>query len=219
MLQYPGKLVASTLLAAALLGRAAGAEPPALVPNGGSDWPQWRGPTRDGILPGGPRLLDAWPKEGPKLLWKSGPLAAGEAAYRDRIAGGCGSVVVAGNKVLCCVTGCVLARPQVVSDQLLNELGWVEDVPEGLVKDLETARKSEQRRKLKETEVDAFVQEFLAARTPEVAEKYRGHIQDRLRRGAKAVAWESLAGLRSLRGQEFTSNYDLTSTLTKAKVY
>src|SRR5262249_10300158 len=137
---------------------------------------------------------------------------------RDRVASGCGSVVVAGNKVFCYITGCTLASPQVVSDKLLTELGWVEDVPEGLVKDLETARTCEQRRKLKDTDVDAYIKEFLTARPPELAEKFGGHIEDRLRRGPKAIAWESLAGLRSMSGQEFASNYELTSALTKAKV-
>jgi outer membrane protein assembly factor BamB len=35
-----------------------------------TDWPQWRGPARNGVsLEQG--LLGSWPKEGPKLLWKS----------------------------------------------------------------------------------------------------------------------------------------------------
>src|SRR5262245_35119805 len=39
-----------------------------------SDFPQFMGLTRNGKVVGGPKLLDAWPKGGPKLLWKSGPL-------------------------------------------------------------------------------------------------------------------------------------------------
>src|SRR5262245_44593375 len=34
----------------------------------GADWPQWRGPNRDGISKE-VGLLKTWPKEGPKLLW------------------------------------------------------------------------------------------------------------------------------------------------------
>ncbi len=34
-----------------------------------SDWPQWRGPARDGISKES-GLLKQWPKEGPKLLWQ-----------------------------------------------------------------------------------------------------------------------------------------------------
>jgi outer membrane protein assembly factor BamB len=152
------------------------------------------------------------------LIWKAEPLASGERAYRERSAAGCGSVVVAGDRVLCYVSGCTLASPRVVSDKLLHDVGWVEDVPQELVKDLETARLSERRRKLKDSEVDGYIREFLAARAPELAEKYAAHIQDRLRRGPKAIAWESLAGLRSLRDKEFTKNYELTTAMTSAKV-
>ena len=34
-----------------------------------ADWPQWRGPDRDGISKE-TGLLQAWPKDGPKLLWQ-----------------------------------------------------------------------------------------------------------------------------------------------------
>jgi len=40
------------------------------------DWPQWRGAKRDGISTE-TGLLIAWPKEGPKVLWKSGDLGRG----------------------------------------------------------------------------------------------------------------------------------------------
>lgn len=213
MLQKASKLVPLILLTAAVLG-GANAQPP----HGWSDWPQWRGPARDGIVPRSPKLLDGWPKEGPRLLWKAEPLARGERAYRERIAGGCGSVVVAGNRVFCSINGCSLSSPRVVSDKLLNDLGWVEDVPEALVKDLEAARLSEQRRKLKDNEVAGYIREFLEARAPELAKKYAAHIQDRLRRGPRAITWESLAGLRSLRDKEFTKNHELTTALTSAKV-
>src|SRR3954462_14091410 len=34
-----------------------------------ADWPQWRGPRRDGISQE-TGLLQEWPKDGPKLLWE-----------------------------------------------------------------------------------------------------------------------------------------------------
>jgi outer membrane protein assembly factor BamB len=40
-----------------------------------ADWPQWMGPTRDGVWTE-QGILDAFPEGGPKLLWKK-PLAAG----------------------------------------------------------------------------------------------------------------------------------------------
>jgi outer membrane protein assembly factor BamB len=40
------------------------------------DWPQWRGPRRDGIS-NEKGLLQSWPKNGPKLLWKVDDLGKG----------------------------------------------------------------------------------------------------------------------------------------------
>ena len=52
------------------------------------DWPQWRGPQRDGISHE-TGLLQVWPKEGPKLIWTitnvgsgySTPSVVGERLY------------------------------------------------------------------------------------------------------------------------------------------
>jgi outer membrane protein assembly factor BamB len=41
-----------------------------------SDWPQWRGPERNGISPE-KGLLKQWPKEGPKLLWRENDIGDG----------------------------------------------------------------------------------------------------------------------------------------------
>jgi outer membrane protein assembly factor BamB len=54
----------------------------------GHDWPQWRGPARNGLSQE-TGLLKEWPKEGPKLLWTakgvgsgySTPAVAGERLY------------------------------------------------------------------------------------------------------------------------------------------
>jgi outer membrane protein assembly factor BamB len=59
-----------------------------LIPSGEPGWPQWRGPRRDGISDE-KGLLQAWPKEGPPLLWKvdglgqgwSSPIVTGGAIY------------------------------------------------------------------------------------------------------------------------------------------
>ncbi len=44
-----------------------------------ADWPQWRGPHRDGISAETGRL-DSWPKGGPPLLWKTQGLGEGYAS-------------------------------------------------------------------------------------------------------------------------------------------
>ena len=49
------------------------------------DWPQWRGPRRDG-LSAETGLLKSWPPEGPRLVWKTQGLGDGYSAFS--VAGG-----------------------------------------------------------------------------------------------------------------------------------
>src|SRR4051794_24645919 len=52
-----------------------------------ADWPNWRGPNRDGVAPG-IKLPEKWPAEAPKELWKanvglgySSPAVVGNRLY------------------------------------------------------------------------------------------------------------------------------------------
>lgn len=58
-----------------------------------SEWPQWRGPRRDGVSTE-TGLLKEWPKEGPPLLWNSVKVNDGQG-----LGAGMSSVVVAGGKL------------------------------------------------------------------------------------------------------------------------
>ena len=49
------------------------------LPLAAADWPQWRGPHRDGISPE-TGLLDVWPEGGPRQIWKIQGLGQGYAA-------------------------------------------------------------------------------------------------------------------------------------------
>ncbi len=48
----------------------------AQVPSGPGDWPQWRGPNRDGKS-SDTGLLKEWPEDGPKLLWSVDSVGVG----------------------------------------------------------------------------------------------------------------------------------------------
>jgi outer membrane protein assembly factor BamB len=61
---------------------------PSLIDSAAPDWPQWRGPRRDGIsVETG--LLQSWPEGGPSLLWEvsgigrgySSPIVVGDRVY------------------------------------------------------------------------------------------------------------------------------------------
>ncbi len=56
--------------------RGSGKEPEGLIASPEPDWPQWRGPRRDGIWDE-KGLLPSWPEGGPKLVWKIGGLGRG----------------------------------------------------------------------------------------------------------------------------------------------
>ncbi len=70
-----------------LLVLCVGSSLPAQVPSGPNDWPQWRGPNRDGISHD-KGLLTAWPEGGPKVLWQV-----------DRVGVGYSSVVVKDGRI------------------------------------------------------------------------------------------------------------------------
>ena len=45
-----------------------------------ADWPQWRGPNRDGKS-AETGLLQQWPKGGPHLLWRAEGLGEGYSSF------------------------------------------------------------------------------------------------------------------------------------------
>lgn len=48
-----------------------------IAPGMGADWPQWRGPDRNGVAPDSPPLVDSWPSGWPRIVWQDLDLAAG----------------------------------------------------------------------------------------------------------------------------------------------
>ena len=161
-----------------------------------TDWPQWRGPTRDGIAPAGPKLLDSWPKDGPKLVWKSEFIPASED-------GGCGSVVVADGKAYVYVNW---AAPVALTTKMLEHNGWQEGVPEDLAQKVEEGRTSPARAKLKTaSEIETYLNAFTAKLDPQQAEKYADFIKKRVvnQAGYGSFAWSTLEKWAKLRDKDF----------------
>ena len=163
------------------------------------DWPQFRGPTRDGIAPAGPKLADTWPEGGPKLLWKTEGIPSGPD-------GGVGSIVVADGRAFVYVNS---RRPKsptgkaVLTAEALAELGWVAGMPDDLAAKLEAARLSDKRAGLTGAQLKAFIDEFLSTLERDRATRFRAQIQDRLTRGRDALPWEALVKLAALQDKAF----------------
>ncbi|GIW82401.1 MAG: hypothetical protein KatS3mg105_4208 [Gemmatales bacterium] len=84
--------------------RASEAELPAekAAANKIGEWPQWRGPKRDGVSP--EKILLQWPREGPRVLWKQ---RTGEGYSSFAISGGkVYTVCQRGSQRNCCMLGC-----------------------------------------------------------------------------------------------------------------
>jgi outer membrane protein assembly factor BamB len=206
-------------------------------------WPQYRGPTRDGIVPPGPKLLDTWPKEGPRQLWKTPALWPKKGGQSSKggthlANAGCGSIAIAGGRAF------LLANFKrdvdkpvkvVLSTKDLNELGWTEGVPEDLAKKIEEERIHGKSAKMKPgPQLDAYVKQYAAALDPELARKFGPCIERRLgkippsfkfnrliqaggstaQNGDPFIEWSYLEKLAGIRDKEFPSIGALDTTLS-----
>ena len=72
------KLLLTTIAALGLCFSAAAVTTTPLIERWDSDWPQWRGPERDGTSKE-TGLLKQWPAAGPKLLWQVNDIGDGYA--------------------------------------------------------------------------------------------------------------------------------------------
>lgn len=185
-----------------LLSQATKAAPPAALSKEDGEWPCWRGPHHDGVVPGAIRLLDAWSKGGPRLIWKSGKIPGGGG-------NGLSHPVVADGKVFVYVNwkhslgtnDDSLMRP--FTAEVLRDWGWLPELPAELAKKIEEARVSPDKPKWKgnpflggmpekvqeeqiaqglkkSPECEKYLKDFLAKLDPGAAQQYGSFIRRRL---------------------------------------
>ena len=213
-----------------LLAAASAAEP-ASQP-AAADWPQYSGPSRNDAVADSPKLLDAWPKDGPPLAWRSEWIPSGYL-------GGAASPVIADGKVFQYVCW---KQPvgggnkyKLITTQLLLDAGWLPDLPNDLAKKIEEARVSTTRPATqgrnpdwtaddapKDAELDAFlekngdfakyIKEFIATLAPKDAQKYGAYITRRFCMTTKsfdrAYEWDSLVKLSKLRDTALDNEFE-----------
>jgi hypothetical protein len=190
-----------------------------------SDWPQWRGPTRDGVAGPGSKLADAWPEGGPKLLWKSEPIPCGwEKGGLEGLGGaqgGLGSVTVVGDKAFVFVDWKSSGNPVVITTKDLNDYVWSENVPDdfGAKVDEEAQKHNAFHRKPGET-LDAVTKEFLATLDPKLAENHGAWIKERFayvwnHHPNDVRSWVNLAKVATIRDRKFATYDDLVQEARK----
>jgi len=165
------------------------------------DWPQWRGPNRDGIVLDSPPLVEEFPKDGLKKLWESEPIPGGESQ------GGWAQPVVAAGRVF-------VNQPKhfripidtrLLSKQALGSLGSVAGVPDDLVKAMEAARTSEDRAKLKGNELNKWLDEWIKTNMKPEQRKFQGAVRNRVALGTQALPLETLSKLEAVADKPFAS--------------
>ena len=166
------------------------------------DWPQWRGPSRNGLVTDGVPLLNAFPEDGPKQLWKSDPIPSNDD-------GGHGSVVVVGNRVYMGIVwhSDLPSEKRELNDLVLRRLGYrnLDSSPE-LVEKMEKARMDISPRlrgeKLKEWS-DKWMEENL---TKSQKQSLPGWIGSRFKKGKAAIPYADLRRLGKNAGRVFPTD-------------
>jgi outer membrane protein assembly factor BamB len=168
-----------------------------------SDWPQWRGPLRNGVIPDSPALASQWPDDGPKLLWESDPIPANDD-------GGHGSPIVADGRVYLSVVWHedVPSETRTISDLVLRKLGYQN--PNALAPEvresLEQARMnlgSKLRGKALDDAADKWIAEHLDKRQQDTMS---GFIRGRFKKGPLAISFEDYAKMNAVENKPFPND-------------
>ncbi len=175
-----------------------------------SDWPQWRGPLRNGIQPDGPPLAGQWPRKGLTKLWESEMIPSDDD-------GGHGSVVAAGG----CVYAAIVWHTDVptetrgIDDLVMRALGYqsVAGWPK------ETVRKMEQVRlsldpNLIGADFDKFVADWLEKNLDaKKRQTVAGYVRNRFERRGDAFPLEVYDKLLTVSKKRFPNEAALVEWL------
>jgi outer membrane protein assembly factor BamB len=174
-----------------------------------ADWPQWRGPARNGILSQSPPLADQWPKKGLTKLWESEAIPCDDD-------GGHGSVVVVGGRVYAALVWHtdVATETRAIDDLVLRAIGYQPvNFPQAVVDDMERIRMTLDP-KLTGSEFDKFLADWLEKNLdPKRRQTCAGYVRHRFERRATAIPLEVYERLLTVSKQRFPSQAALVEWL------
>jgi outer membrane protein assembly factor BamB len=174
------------------------------------DYPQWRGPDRNGVARGGEIGEEVWSKTELPVLW-----------HNEEIPGsGYSSVSVCNGRAytFCVAQYSVPLVERTLDENGLKRLGWFDEtIPPNLFRELETDRISPARLALKGKELNEWIEHWIAERISSEEEKKRlGRIiSDRLRRGKDALPLEVLKKLETIKDRVFSTQNELDKWLAE----
>ncbi len=175
-----------------------------------ADWPQWRGPLRNGTLPQGPKLVDSVPEAGLPSLWESEPIPSNDE-------GGLSSPVIAKGRVYLSVVWHtdIPAETRQIGEMVMRQLGHQNTKPlgEAVVKKMEETRLS-----LSPTLRGKGLEEFSAKWVEEnldvkQRQLYGGFVKSRFTKGKHALPLEVLDALDAHKQHVFANEAEMTEWL------
>ena len=174
---------------------------------GPADWPQWRGPFRNGTLPGSGPLAAQWPSEGPTRLWDSETIPSDDE-------GGHGSPVVADGRVFLSVVWHrdEPSETRTITDLILRTRLNHQNpsaLGKALVEKIETTRES-LAPSVRGKKLDEFTEQFIEENLDrKQKEFFGGFVRNRFKQGKLAIPLPDYEKLRQRVEKPFASQAEL----------
>ena len=174
------------------------------------DWPQWRGPLRNGSQPESPQLADHWPSSGLVKLWDSEGIPSDDN-------GGFGSPVAVGGRVFASIVWHtdVPTETRGIDELVLRQLGYqsVAGWPKETVEIMEKTRR-ELDPNLMGPAYDKFVEDWLAKNLDaKKRQTSAGYVRGRFNRRADAIPLEVYDKLLTVSKRRFPNEAALVQWL------
>lgn len=182
------------------------------IANAASDWPQWRGPSRNGIQLDGMPLADQWPSKGLTKLWDSEAIPCDDD-------GGHGSIVAAGGRVYLAIVWHtdMPTETRGIDDLVMRQIGYqsVAGWPKEVVAKLENDRLALDPN-LKGPEFDNFVTNWLEKNLDaKKRQTCAGYVRTRFQRRGDAIPLEVYDKLLAVSKKRFPNEAAMVQWLNE----
>lgn len=173
-----------------------------------SDWNQWRGPNRNGVLPNSPKLADVWSTDGPPKLWESDPIPGNDM-------GGHGSAVASGDKVFMSVVWHtdVPTPTRTVNSVVMRKLGQqrLNGVPPEIVAELEQTVFNMSAR-IRGSKLDAVADAWIEKNLDKKQKiNFSSYIKSRFKKGKKNIPFADFDTLNKVYDKPFPNHDEFTA--------
>jgi len=163
-----------------------------------ADWPQWRGPNRDGVSTDTSPITETFPAEGMKKVWESDFIPS------DHL-GGHGSPVIAGEQAFISVVwhDRVVSEQREIDSETMQQMNYRGTTPE-LAQKLEDARLNLPA--MRGTKLDEWITEWRKANLTEKEEVSIGSwVASRFKAGKTALPLTELEKVSKMQGKPFAN--------------